>query len=116
MHERAMNISPGTAKCMRIRCSAVLMGPDSRQSVDRLPLVTVAKTKEAAENIQCTDLGEGMLMPPNRVVYCSHKFSALISWEVRCESSCPAAASSFSTRVTWMVKLSQASTISALAT
>ena len=76
MAARAMNMRPGTASWMRILCKALLMGPLSRQSVERLPLVTVAKAKAATENTQCIVLGVGMLIPPSSVMYCSHKLSA----------------------------------------
>ena len=69
-------ISTGTAKWMRILCRAGLVGPDSKQSVERLPLLTVAKANSAAEKTQWTVLGVGMLMPPSSVMYCSHRFSA----------------------------------------
>ena len=62
----------GTKRCTRIRCRAVLWPADSRQSVDRLPLVTVEKAKLAALKTQCMALGVGMLTPANRVMYCSH--------------------------------------------
>ena len=47
----------------------------SRQSTERLPLVTVAKAKLTALNTQCTVLGKGMLIPPKRVMYCIHRVS-----------------------------------------
>jgi len=69
----AMNISTGTARWMRILCKALLTGPDSRQSVDRLPLVTLAKAKPAASNTQWMVLGVGTFRFPSRLVYCSHE-------------------------------------------
>ena len=76
MADKARNMRPGTAKWISILCKALLMGPVSRQSVERLPLVTVAKANCAAAKTQWTVLGAGMLMPPKSVMYCSHKFSA----------------------------------------
>jgi len=43
MPTRTTNIITGTAKEMRILCKAAFMCPVSKQSVERLPLVTVAK-------------------------------------------------------------------------
>ena len=79
MATNTMNMSTGTVSWMRILCRAWLTGPDSRQSVDRLPLLTVAKANWAALKTQCTVLGAGMLMEPKRVMYCSHKFSACVA-------------------------------------
>lgn len=43
MPTKAPNMRAGTAREIKIRCKALLIAPVSRQSVDRLPLVTVAK-------------------------------------------------------------------------
>ena len=43
MPTRAANMMPGSAREMRILCRAAFMPPVSKQSVERLPLVTVAK-------------------------------------------------------------------------
>ena len=68
-----VSTSGGTARWMKMRCRASLKGPDSRQSVERLPLVTVEKAKLAALNTQCSDAGAGMLTPATSVMYCSQR-------------------------------------------
>ena len=55
-----------------MRCKATLTGPESRQSVERLPLVTVEKAKVAALKTQCRQVGAGMLTLAISVRYCSH--------------------------------------------
>ena len=65
-----------------MRCKASLTGPDSRQSVERLPLVTVEKAKAAALKTQCRQAGAGMLMPATRVMYCSHRVTPCSNMQV----------------------------------
>lgn len=70
------NTMSGTAKWKSVRANAGLTLPDSKQSTDRLLLVTAANATLAAANSQRTEPGAGMLMLPRYVVYCSHRFSA----------------------------------------
>ena len=68
---RTNKLKTGIAKCQRTLCKAGFrVCTCSRQSTERLPLVTVAKAKLTALNTQCTVFGNGMLTPPKRVMYC----------------------------------------------
>jgi len=73
---RTIKLKTGIAKCQRTLCKAGFMAStSSRQSTERLPLVTLAKAKLTALNTQCTVFGNGMLIPPKRVMYCIHRVS-----------------------------------------
>ena len=79
--------SSGTHRCTMILCSAALWEAESRQSVDRMPLVTVKKAKLAALNTQWSAAGVGIFTPPSRVIYCSHNCAACIKIWVLLPSS-----------------------------
>lgn len=74
-------------------CRAWLTWPDSRQSSDRIPLVTLVKAKLAALKMTDTLLGVGMLMPPSRLMYCSHKLKACTQSENEEVTACMVCAS-----------------------
>ena len=66
----------GKDRCMNRPCWAWLTCPDSRQSRDRIPLVTLVKAKLAALKITDTLLGVEMFRFPSRLLYCSHMLNA----------------------------------------
>ncbi len=66
----------GKDRCMKRPCWAWLTGPDSRQSRDRIPLVTLVKAKLAALKMTDTLLGVERFRFPSRLLYCSHMLNA----------------------------------------
>lgn len=71
--------------CSSTLCMAVLLLPDCRQSVDKAPLVTVAKAKLAAVMIQLTEGGAEKFTLPRSVMYCSHSVSACKTARHHCQ-------------------------------
>ncbi len=53
-----------------------MTGPETRQSRDRIPLVTLVKAKLAALKITDTLLGVEIFRFPSRLLYCSHTLNA----------------------------------------
>ena len=67
----------GTIRRSTSLLKARLVGPGvSRQSVDKAPLVTVAKAKLVVLKTQRRLVGVGMLICPSRVMYWNHSVSA----------------------------------------
>ncbi len=71
-----MSMMRGKDRCMKRPCWAWLTGPDSRQSRDRIPLVTLVKAKLAALKMTDTLLGVERFRFPSRLLYCSHMLNA----------------------------------------
>ena len=66
----------GKDRCMKRPCWAWSTCPDSRQSRDRIPLVTLVKARLAALKMTDTLLGVERFRFPSRLLYCSHMLNA----------------------------------------
>lgn len=103
MMTRMSSTMMGTVRCSSSLCTAALVLPDCKQSMERAPLVTLAKAKLAALRIQWMGAGAEMLTLPSRVMYCSHSVSAC-----RYSSHCSAQSAMFSVRRVLLMLLANA--------
>ena len=83
-----MSMMRGKDRCRKRPCWAWLTWPDTRQSRDRIPLVTLVKAKLAALKMTDTLLGVEMLRLPSRLLYCSHMLKACSQARQRLDDAC----------------------------
>ena len=80
----------GKDRCMKRPCWAWLTGPVSRQSRDRIPLVTLVKAKPAALKMTDTLFGVERFRFPSRLLYCSQMLNACSQAKQRLDDACKA--------------------------